>query len=174
MCDPKTIAFNSAASSAFGAVNRAVGAYGEAQSQRNALRYSADAAEMNARIAELTAQSVLKQGEREYQRSRLSTAALKGRQRATMAARGIDLGEGTAARILTDTDVLGEIDANTIQANAIRQAWGHRLQGTNYSNEALFGRTTADTISPGTRGFTSLLGDAGSVAKKWYRYRKEF
>ena len=174
MCDPKTMAMGSAIGSTFGAINQAVGAYSEARSQRNAMTYAANAADVNAKISELTAQSALKTGERQFQRFRLQTANLKGNQRASMAANGIDLGEGSAARILTDTDVLGEIDANTIEADAIRSAWGYRTQGTNYQNEALFKRVTANSIDPGMRATTSLLGNAGSVAEKWYKYRKEF
>jgi hypothetical protein len=53
-----------------------------------------------------------------------------------MAARGIDLRSDTALNILTTTDVMGEIDAQTIEANAVRAAWGYRTEGVNYQIDA--------------------------------------
>jgi hypothetical protein len=89
-----------------------------------------------------------------------------------LAANGVDLGEGSAANILTTTDVMGEIDANTIAGNAVRSAWGYRTQAVNQTNQALTSRTAAGAINPGQAGFTSLLTGAGSVASNWYRYDK--
>jgi hypothetical protein len=39
--------------------------------------------------------------------------------------------------VLTSTDVMGQIDKNTIAANAVRSAWGYRTQATSFQNEAL-------------------------------------
>ena len=65
------------------------------------------------------------------------------------------------------------IDANTLEANAVRTAWGMRTQATNYQNEALAARATAGAINPGMSAVSSLLGSAGSVASSWYQYSKE-
>ena len=103
-------------------------------------------------------------GERDRQRSQLATAQLKGHQRASMAASGVDLGDGSAARVLTDTDVMGGIDADTIYSNAVRNAWGYRTDAT-------LKRAGADAISPMTSATTSLIGGAGKVADTWYRFK---
>ncbi len=155
-----------------GAASSAVGAYYSAKSTKASLNLQADLADINARMSESAAQSTLLTGQRQEQQSRIATANLKGTQRASMAANGIDLGEGTAAQVLTSTDVLGEVDANTIQANAVRAAWGQRAQGVNQTNQALMSRASADTINPTTASFTSLLGSAGSVATSWYSMSK--
>lgn len=155
-----------------GAILGAIGAWAGAGAQKTSLRAQAEIAEINARAAESNAQAVLFAGQREQQRSMLHTAGLKGAQRARIAANGIDLGVGSAVRVLTTTDVMGQIDANQIKANAVRQAWGQRVQATNYQNDALVKRANASAISPGAAAVTSLLGSAGSVAANWYAVNK--
>lgn len=153
-----------------GAASSAVGAYYGAQSQKIGMNASADLADINARMSESAAQSTLLTGQREEQKSRIATANLKGTQRAALAANGVDLGVGSANNILTTTDVMGEVDANTIQANAVRAAWGYRTQAVNQTNQANMSRASASAISPLLSGATSLLGSASSVASGWYRY----
>ena len=65
-----------------------------------------------------------------------------------------------------------EIDASTLTANAVRTAWGYRIQATNYQNDALTKRATASAISPNKSAISSLLGDAGNVAESWYSLSK--
>jgi hypothetical protein len=90
-----------------------------------------------------------------------------------MAANGVDLGDGSAAEVQATTDVMGELDANTVHANAVRSAWGYRTQATNSQNDAVMRRSAADGISPGTSAMSSLLGSAGTVAQGWYRLKKD-
>jgi hypothetical protein len=155
-----------------GAASSAVGAYYGAQSQKQSMNLSADMADINARMSESAAQATLLTGQRQEQQSRLATANLKSTQRAGLAANGVDLGVGSAANILTTTDVMGEIDANTIQANAVRSAWGYRTQAVNQTNQALMSRASAGAISPVMAASTSLLGSASAVAPSWYQYSK--
>jgi len=155
-----------------GAASSAVGSYYSAQSNKTSLGLQADLADINARMSESAAQQTLLTGQREEQKSDIATANLKGTQRASMAANGIDLGVGTANQVLTSTDVLGEADANTIHANAVRNAMGYRTQGVNQTNQANMSRASASAISPLTSATTSLLGSAGSVASNWYQYNK--
>ncbi|MDR0380357.1 MAG: hypothetical protein LBI62_10540 [Candidatus Accumulibacter sp.] len=64
------------------------------------------------------------------------------------------------------------LDANTLIANAVRNAWGYRAQATNYQNEALMARAQAKGISPDRSAMSSLLGSAGRVASSWYAFSK--
>ena len=155
-----------------GALMSVVGAFYSSSSQRAQLRAQAQLAQINATTAERTAQSALQAGQLQEQHSMLATANLKSTQQAHFAANGIDLGEGSAARVLADTDVMGEIDKNTIAANAVRQAWGYRTQATNYSNQALFSNAEASAISPTISSASSLLSSAGQVASGWYQMNK--
>jgi hypothetical protein len=150
----------------------AAGSYYGAKSQQTQLGVQADIADINARIAELGAQSVLRQGQREVGRVTMQAGQLKSRQRTSMAANGVDLTEGSAAELQDSTDIMKEIDAATVEANSIRSAWGYRSQGVSYQNQALGDRTTAGSIRPFGSAATSLLGGATSVASSWYDYRR--
>jgi len=154
--------------SAIGGVSGAVSSYYGAKSQAAQLAFEAEMGQLNARMADRAAEATLADGRRDVQRSRMQTAALKGRQRVAMAAGGIALDEGSALNLQTATDYIGEVDANTIEANAIAQAWGHRIEATNYRNSAARSRTAAGAISPGTAAATSLVGSATQVASMWY------
>jgi hypothetical protein len=156
-----------------GMVSGAFGSYFAASSQRTLLNAQAEIAEINARVAESQARTELLAGQRREQASRLSTAQLKSSQRTALAANGVDLGEGSAVELQTSTDLMGEIDANTIHANAVRSAWGYRTQATNSTNDAIMRRGAAAGISPGMSAASSLLGSAGTVASSWYRLKKE-
>lgn len=168
MCNPAAAMMMQGA----GAASSAIGSYYSAQANKSSLNQTADMADINARMSESAAQATLLTGQREVQKSQIATANLKGTQRASLAANGVDLGEGSAKDILTSTDVMGEADANTLQANAVRSAWGYRTQAVNQTNQANMSRAAASAISPSTSAVTSLLGSAGAVASNWYQYNK--
>lgn len=169
---PTQIAQFSLTSQIGGMFSSAIGSYFSAESQKSSLKFQADMAEINARLSETSAQQELLKGERQVGALTLRAGQVKGAQRAAMAANGIDLGVGNAAEVLASTEILKEVDKNTITANAVRDAWGFRLQGTNYQNEALMKRSAASTVSPMASVASSLLGSAGSVASSWYLYNK--
>lgn len=168
MCNPAAVMAMQSA----GAGMSAVGAYSQAAGQKSLLGYEASIADINAGLAERAAQTELLRGQFEEQKARLATAQAKSSQRASMAGAGIDIGYGSAALAQTSTDLIGEIDANTLKANAVRSAWGYRIEGTNLKNEAAMKRATAAGISPMMAGATSLLGSATQVAGNWYTFKK--
>jgi hypothetical protein len=102
----------------------------------------------------------------------LKGGQMKSTQRANMAANGVDLGSDTAVNILTTTDAMSRIDADTVVANAVRQAWGYRTQATNYTNDANIKRATADAINPNQVALATFLDGAGKVASSWYSLNK--
>jgi hypothetical protein len=120
-----------------GGVTSAIGSYYSAATQKATMQGQAAVADVNARIAELGAQSALYQGQQQVGALTLKAGQLKSSQRTAMAANGIDLGSGNAVEIQASTDIMKEIDANTLTANAVRSAWGYRTQAVNFQNEAL-------------------------------------
>ena len=155
-----------------GLFSSAIGGFFSAKTQKYQLKSQAIIADTNARIAELGAQSALAQGEHQINDLTLQAGQLKSKQRVALAANGVDLGEGSAAEIQASTEIMKEVDKNTLQANAIRNAWGYRMQGTNFTNEALTARNAAGAMSPMMTGFNTLLGGAGGVASNWYMMNK--
>lgn len=107
--------------------------------------------DINARLAEMAAETEYTRGQREYGAFTLKKGMLKSTQRANLAANGIDLGEGSAAEVLTTTDIMGEIDGRNIISNAVRSAWGYKTQAviarTNASAQALNYRANANSQS---------------------------
>lgn len=155
-----------------GGVMSAVGAFYSAQSAKSNLRFQADMADLNARMMEKSAQSVLSAGQAQVGQMTMRAGRVRSSQKAAMAANGIVVGEGSSAEVLATTDLIKEIDKATIEANAIRSAFGYRTQAVNASNQALIGRANAEGISPAMSAGTSLISSASNVAQSWYTMNK--
>lgn len=157
---------------AAGATSSIFGAFSKSSAEKAAYEYQAKVAENNALAAEWQAQDAIVRGQAAEAQQRMKTAQLKSTQRASLAARGIDLGEGSALNILTDTDYMGELDALTIRNNAAREAWGarERARGAMTDSELLSMR--AGMVNPVGAATGALLSGAGSVASGWYSLTK--
>ena len=144
--------------SAAGGALGAVGAYQQGQVAKQVGRN-------NQIMAEYAAQDAQKRAGEDSIRVQQKAAQLKGSQRATMAAKGLDLGVGTQAEILDQTDFFGAVDAATTRNNGNRDAWASRYQGANARAQ---GDASARQANIGA--FSTLLSTSGSVAGKWYDY----
>jgi hypothetical protein len=178
--------YGSIFSSIIGAIGSASLARTQAKGTQSALNFQSDMnkinaemAKINQRSAESSAQSMLAQGDKQIASLTLRSGKIKSAQRAALAANGVDLGEGNAAEIQATTDLMTELDKNTIEANATRSAWGYRTQGVNAnmqsvnaSNLANMQSTSAKSINPNNAGMSSLMSSAGSVAQSWYAMNK--
>jgi hypothetical protein len=115
-------------------------------------------------------------------------AQVKGSQRASMAARGLDMSEGTPVEIQASTDTVMWDEIDSVRADAARAAWGYEASGSaqaasimagaqaqsfNYSMEAGAARGSAKSTSPNSAFSSSLLSGAAQVAGKWYGLSKE-
>lgn len=172
MCNASLVASGSLAAMTAGTMTSAFGAYGEAKAQRQALEYQAAVDRNNAELMRWAAADATQRGEKAVQTHQLDTAALKGRQRAVFASRGVDLGEGSPARILSDTEFLGALDNQTIRRNAAREAYGYTTKATQYENDAAGAAYGARNIHPALAGVTSLLDGASTVASRWYSFKQ--
>jgi len=151
-----------------------IGAIFGASSQKSSLRHQAAMADINARIADGNARNLISAGLVEESRIKLAGAQAKGTQIARMASSGIDIaGSPTAQARLAGTDLIIEVDANTMRLNALRAAWGQRFEAGDQRNRASALRASASSISPFMAGMTSLLNTAGQVASSWYTLNRE-
>lgn len=158
----------------FGALNSAQAARNKAANDQAMANYQSQVAENNAQLAGYQAQQEELIGQTQEQNVRLRGAQTYGAQRASLAANGVDLGEGSANEILASTAYLNERDALTTRDNALRRAWGYKVQAQNLTSSSRAYSAAADSISPDMAGATSLLGGAAGVADSWYRYQKAF
>lgn len=156
MCEPTTIAL--IATAAAGGFS-AKAAYDQGQVAKQVGRN-------NATMAEYAAQDAQRRGEEEAAAIQRKGAALKSAQRVSLAAKGLDLGYGTAADLQDQTDFFTQSDAATARTNASREAWSIRSRG----QQALFeGKAAARNANLQAAG--SLLTSAGQVSSKWTQFR---
>ena len=94
----------------------------------------------------------------------LSQFTSQGQQRAGFSAKGVDIGEGSAADALDQTDFFSQIDQGVAKNNAQRAAWNTRAQKKGYEFQA-------SSINPGAIAGATLLAGASDVAGKWYAYK---
>ena len=152
-----------------GAVTGAFSAYNSSKATKGAYEYQASVNRNNSQVAEWQAKDALIRGQKSEQTQRLKTAALKSTQKASFAARGVALDEGSPLSILEDTEFLGEMDALTLRDNTAKEAWGYKMQAQNYNSDAGMLSARAEAESPTGSAFNSLLTGAGSVAASWYK-----
>ena len=114
----------------------ALGSYNQQKANNAYLKYQASMNRINARLANMSAESALRAGEKQQQQIMTQTAKLKGAQKTGYAASGIDLASRSVQNVLNETDYLGEVDKNQAAANALSNAWGYRLQAINFENNA--------------------------------------
>lgn len=117
----------------------------------------------NAQMAEYSAQDAQRRGEEEALAVQRKGASLKSSQRVALAAKGLDLGYGTAADLQDQTDFFTQSDVATTRSNAAREAWAMRAQGQNALAEGRAAKKNSQLQAAG-----SLLGGAAKVADKWY------
>jgi GH25 family lysozyme M1 (1,4-beta-N-acetylmuramidase) len=158
----------------------AFAAYKGAKADKAAATWQAQVAGANVATSQALAVDAVARGDNAAAGTVRRGNQLQGRQRAVMAARGVDLTQGSPLEILRDTQYFTDIDAATVRSNAAREAWGYKAQATNYQNQAIFAQSRADQTNPlmsaglaaagsffGGGGKFSL-GDYQTVAPKWY------
>lgn len=130
-------------------------------------RYNAQVSEMNAKIMDQNARDALERGKLEEQQKRMEIAALTGRQRAAMAANGVDLSFGSPLDTIVDTAMLGELDALTIRSNAAREAYDYKVAGANNRADAVLSRANASSAKTGgyLSAFGTVLGGSSEIGK---------
>lgn len=136
MCDPVTLSITAAALAAAGTGFSAI----QAAQQH---RYQANVADRNAKLA-------AEAGQQEQDNTRQAAldhyrqvAALKGRQRAALAANGIDVNFGSAGELQADTEMLSREDTQRIYTQGERNVQSRDFESANFSGEANAQRSAA-------------------------------
>ncbi len=151
-----------------------LGAAGQIQ-QGNAAAAAADhnakIADMNATISERRAKDAMERGQQEEQRKRIDVAQLQGRQRAAMAANGLDLTFGSPLDTLVDTAVLGELDALTIRQNTAREVYDRKVDASNQRAGAQLQRMEGRSAK--SAGYLAAAGTVLTGAGRAYGQYKQ-
>lgn len=115
-------------------------------------------------LAEQAAKSAQRAGDEQVSMIRRQASLLKGQQRATMAARNLDLTEGTAQELQDQADFFEEYDVATARQNTANEVARLRSQGAMARAEGVAGQQQANMTA-----LASLMGTGGKVADRWYR-----
>lgn len=173
--------------SAFGWAAAAVAAsaaHKQANAQNAMSEYQGRVDANNAQLEEWQAADAKTRGDLAVNQSGRKYAALEGTQRASLAARGLDIGYGSANAILTDTDYFGAYDEGVLRANSRREAWAHGVQADNYLNDAAMLHDQRKANNPfiagafafagslfgsqASQGGGTMLTGSRAVADRWY------
>lgn len=160
MMSASTAATLSLATTAIGGLVQAYGAVQSGKAQQQMYNYQAAVDRNNAADA-------IERGKVEEEQHRLKVQQVKASQRVGFAASGIDLGSDNVVDTLSDTAMMGELDALTIRSNAQRES-------TNYLNSAT-GNVAAgrNARSAGNMtAMTTILGTGATVADRWSEYKR--
>lgn len=150
---------------AFAAVKgvEALSTYGKLKAQKKSLQQQEQLALANATLSDNQARQAIEDGNNavtDYQRN---VSAFKSSQINALAENGIDVTQGSAVDLLASTEMLAQGDIDSIKYNAALQSWGHKVQETNFRNQAENYRVAAKSIRPLTSTLLSLAGDAASA-----------
>ncbi len=156
----------------FAAIGSGASAFYAAESKKSELEFQAAMAEINARISENQAQDIMDVANKEAGNVSMRAGKVKSAQKVSQAARGVQIGVGSAAEEIATTDLMKEVDMLTINSNAVKQAAAARMQGVGFTNQALLNRSSASSLSSIGSGLSSFVSGASSVAPSWYAATK--
>lgn len=147
----------------------AISAAAAANNAKEQADYQSKVASNNQKVAEWQAADAVARGNTEAANVRRKYAAMQGTQAASLAARGLDISEGSANALLTDTDFFGAYDQAITKSNAAREAWGYKVQAGNFAGDAAAYSAQADARNPllegvmaGAKAYASGGGSFGA------------
>lgn len=148
----------------------AAGQVQQASAQSSADKYNAQVAAMNAKIESDKAKDAIERGAQQEQQKRLATSQLMGKQRAALAASGVDLSFGSPLDTLIDTAKMGEVDALNIRTNSYREAYAYRVNSANSASQAEMYKSKAASDTAG--GYLGAIGTIlGGGSKAYGAYK---
>lgn len=142
MCDPATMTLISFMPSLYGTAISTIQATKQAT-------YQARLMDRNAQLANESARTEQENTRTEALRRYRELGALRGQQRAALAANGIDVDFGNAGLVQADAEMIGREDVNNIYRQGYQRSRGFEIEASNYRANAQAARQerTAAIIS---------------------------
>lgn len=162
MCDPATLAIASTAVAAGGQIYSGIYASQMAG-------YQAQVAQQNKDLAREGAQDAIVRGQEEQQRLGRETAQRVGSQRARLSGNNVDVGFGSAARVVSDTQDLAEDEANVIAENTRRQVRSMQIDAWGFESEKRAALAEKKSAKIGTA--FSVAGTALAGATQYSKFK---
>lgn len=143
----------------------AMSTYQKLSAQKQALKEQAKLARQNATLADNEARDALDIGREDVTEYQRNLSGFKSSQINALAENGIDVSQGSAIDVLASSDMIGQNDIDNIKYNAALASWGHKVEQTNYLNQANSLDAQAKAVRPQfnstmafARGFFSAGG----------------
>lgn len=135
--------------------------------QSQMANYQAAIAQQNKQIAREGSIDAIKLGQDKQRQLGREVAGRVGAQEARMAGNNVDTTSGSAARVISDTQMIGREDMNALSENINREVRGHQIDAWNYESESRAKKADASNAIVGTAfGVASTaLGGATQYAK---------
>lgn len=130
-------------------------------------RYQAQIAESNKQLTREAASDSIVQGQEQQRQLGREVAARVGAQEARMAGNNIDITAGSAARLISDTRMIGREDSVALNENTNRETRGFQISSWNYESEKRSARAEGKQakIAAGFGAASTFLGGATQYAK---------
>jgi hypothetical protein len=144
-----------------GSIGVGIGALGSgasASGSAKAGKSAEDVGDFNAQVALIQAKDAIERGREVEDQFRVGVHKLLGEQKAGFAGQGVEIDSGSAAEVYEDTAGLAAVDADRIKFNAQREAWGFKVNATNY---LLGGQQSA--IQANAQAVGTVLGGLGDA-----------
>ena len=169
------LAIASLAFSAFGTGASFIGQIRAGQAAQAQANFQAQIARNNQIIAQRNADDARDRGKIAADLQRQKNAQLRAKQKTTLAANNVLIGQDAALQLEEDTAAIGELDALTIQSNAEREALGFEAQGAGFGAEASLQGLVGDNARSSSflKAGSSLLSGTAAVADKWVAFKRE-
>ena len=125
-------------------------------------RQDAKQARLNTELANAAAADALQRGAADAGQMRQAGAQLAARQAVAYANSGVDASVGTAANVQASAAAQAELEAKTLENNAMREAFGYKKHGLDFQTQAGINASRRAREAAGT-----ALGAAGAIGSSW-------
>ena len=139
---------------------QAVGGASAASGQRREADFQAGQLEREASLTDSARADVLRRGGQAAGQARMDGSQVIAAQRAIAGASGVAVDSGSVLDLMADSRLMSEFDAQTLENNAAREAWGLEVESQRQRQQAGFVRRTGKAQEAST-----LLTTGGRVAE---------
>lgn len=143
-------------------------AYAQSQALQAQGQFAQTMANINAKFADVQADQALRQGDRQATLLRQRGVQVQGAQRASAAAQGIRVDDGSAADLVDQTRTLSADDQITARNNAWREAFGIKTQAQFNVSQANMQARANNNAATGTLIGGLLQGGATAMKATGY------
>lgn len=152
-----------AAGPSIGVMSELSSAYSQSKALEAQGEYQKTMYDLNADAASAQSQDATRRGDKAAAESVRRANQALGSQRAAMGASGVSVDSGSARDVQAETAQASAMDTMTLKTNAWREAWGYKVQASQYNFQGRMAKLAAESGAKQTL-LTGGLRATGIVA----------